>query len=99
MRRITYSGTVFLTGNRIAEAFVAYARALGRRGLADTVSLPALTSSGERHMIQVLVGPASQLVSEPWDDWDDLSREIEDAEKVEQIEHLTSRLSDSDENA
>ncbi len=50
-------------------------------------------------MIQVLVGPASQLVSEPWDDWDDLSREIEDAEKVEQIEHLTSRLSDSDENA
>jgi len=50
-------------------------------------------------VIDVLVGPASQLVSEPWDDGDDFGREIEDAKKVEQIERLTVQLNESDGSA
>lgn len=92
MRRITYGGTVFLTGDRIAHALAVYARALARRGLADIVQVPARSSGGAVGSIEMLVGPAAQLVSEPWDD---VELELEDDDRVAEWERLAAELEDS----
>lgn len=65
MRRIVYAGTSFLTGDELAASLLDYARALARQGSSDTVSLPAKTASGAVGTVEILIGPASQLVSEP----------------------------------
>jgi hypothetical protein len=44
----------------------------------------------------MLVGPASQLVSEPWDDLE-LEIEIEDGDKVAELERLAAQLNDAGE--
>jgi len=67
MRRIVYAGTAFYTGDALAEAVMEYARALARHGIADTVFVPGRTMQGERDRIEILLGPASQIVSEPAD--------------------------------
>ena len=91
MRRITYGGTVFLTGDRLAHALAVYAHALARHGRADIVLMPARTSAGAVGPVEMLVGPASQLLSEPWDD---VELEIEDGQKVAELERLTAELDD-----
>lgn len=67
MRRITYAGTSLVTGNDLAESLLDYARALAAQGSSDTVFLPARTASGSVEQVEILIGPASQLVSEPAD--------------------------------
>lgn len=67
MRRIVYAGTSFLTGNDLAESLLDYARALAAQGSSDTVFLPARTASGQVELVEIVIGPASQLVSEPAD--------------------------------
>lgn len=89
MRRIVYAGTAFYTGDALAEAVMEYARALARHGIADTVFVPGRTLQGDRDRIEVLLGPASQIVSEPVD-LD--SAEIEDADLVGSLGAKTAEL-------
>jgi hypothetical protein len=89
MRRIVYAGTAFYTGDALAEALMEYARALARHDIADTVFLPGRTLQGERDLVEVLIGPASQIVSEPVDLVGD---EIDDPELVERLRGLTAQL-------
>lgn len=89
MRRIVYAGTAFYTGDALAEALMEYARALARHGIADTIFVPGRTLQGEQDRIEVLVGPASQIVSEPVD-LD--GGEIEDAELVQSLGERTAQL-------
>jgi len=89
MRRIVYAGTVFYTGDRIASAVLEYARALARHGTADTVMVPSRTSAGDLDSVEVLLGPASQMASEPAEL---VGVEIEDAGFVADIERLTAAL-------
>jgi len=89
MRKIAYAGTAFYTGDALAEVLMEYARALARHGVADTVFVPGRTPQGERDRIEVLIGPASQIVSEPVDID---GPEIEDAGLVEELHGLTSQL-------
>lgn len=84
MHKIAYTGTVFYTGDRIAAALLEYAAALARADSAATVSIPARTSVGDLVTLEVLLGPASQLASEPAGDmgWpeivdDDILADIE----------------------
>ena len=67
MRRIVYAGTVFYTGDEVAEALLEYGRALARHGIADTVFVPGRTAQGDVDDVELLLGPASQIVSEPVD--------------------------------
>ena len=62
---IVYAGTAFYTGDALAEALLEYARALARHDIADTVFVPGRTMQGEVDTIELLIGPASQIVSEP----------------------------------
>ncbi|MGN6206733.1 hypothetical protein [Humibacter sp.] len=89
MRRIVYAGTVFYTGDSIAEALLDYARALASRRLADAVFVPGRLTSGEVDQIEVLIGPSSQLVSEPVEEY---GPDIEDDPTVAELQNRTERI-------
>jgi hypothetical protein len=89
MRKIAYAGSVFYTGDELAEALLEYARALARHGIADTVFVPGRTAQGETDRVEVLIGPASQIVSEPVDLF---GPELEDAELVARLRAQTADL-------
>jgi hypothetical protein len=64
MDRIHYTGESVLTGSAIATALLAYAEALAKRGSSATVDIPCRRSDGSLGRVSLLIGPASQLVSE-----------------------------------
>lgn len=91
MERIYYAGDQFLTGTEIARALVGYAAALARRGTAAAVEIPVRhATDGRDGMVNFLVGPASQLVTETVDGDDDA--EIRDEELVARLRALTDEL-------
>ncbi len=63
MKRLSYGGESVLTGDAIADALLEYAGALANRQASATIAIPALLLSGERTVVNLLVGPASQIVA------------------------------------
>ncbi len=90
MRKIVYAGGTFYTGNDVAEALLEYAGALARSSTAATVVIPGRTPDGAVGEVEVLIGPASQLISEPVPDEDLL--EIVDVDVTERLRGLTAGL-------
>jgi hypothetical protein len=64
MRQVSYAGGTFVTGDRIADALLDYAVALANAARASTVDVPV---AGDGH-IRMLIGPASQVMSEVVED-------------------------------
>lgn len=89
MRRIIYAGTSFYTGDTIAEALLEYARVLATKSHADAVFVPGRLPSGEVDRVEVLIGPASQLVSEPVED---LGPDLVDAGVVADLRDRKERV-------
>ncbi|UAJ78366.1 hypothetical protein IT072_13975 [Leifsonia sp. ZF2019] len=89
MRRILYPGGSLDTGDDIAAAVLEYARQLARSETADTVLVPGRGVEGGTGSVEFLLGPASQLVSEPLAF---SGPEIEDAEFVRTLHRRASRL-------
>lgn len=96
MHRVHYAGGSVLTGDAIAAALLEYAAALARNASSATVEVPVREENGRRGVAEVLIGPASQLVSthEPDLDDDALDDEILDVELVERFS-VASRGLDS----
>ena len=91
MDRIYYAGDQFLTGTEIADALVAYAAALGRRGSTNSVEIPVRhPEDGRTGVVNFLIGPASQIVTERIEGTDE--REIIDEELVKRLHELTREL-------
>jgi len=63
MKRITYSGGSFLTSNEIADELMSLTANLGRLNTAQTVDIPVVNETGDVEVIELVVGPASQLTS------------------------------------
>lgn len=84
MKRIAYGGGFILTGDRIADAVLDYAAELARAGTADHVRVPALGSDDRATHLDIVIGPASQLVAEHEFVMAD---EIEDEDFISDIEH------------
>ncbi|WP_426515537.1 hypothetical protein ACPPVQ_13095 [Diaminobutyricibacter sp. McL0618] len=89
MHRVQYAGGSVLTGDVIAAALLEYAAALARNSSSATVEIPVRETDGERGIAQVLIGPASQLVSTHAPGIGD---EIEDDELVRRFTLATRRL-------
>ncbi len=89
MERIHYSGDSILTGSEIARALLSYAQALAARGRSATIDIPVRHADGSLGTANFLVGPASQLVSEPEASQFD---EITDEQLIEQLHHATAVL-------
>lgn len=64
MKRVSYSGQVFLTGDAVADALLEYAAVLARAGQADRVTVPGIGEGGRVTRFDLLVGPASQIIAE-----------------------------------
>ena len=63
MKQVTYAGTSFITGNAIADSLLALVAALGvSRGTA-AVQVPALDDNGEITSVDLVIGPASEVVA------------------------------------
>lgn len=83
MRRVTYAGGTFLTGDRIADALLDYAAQIARADSADHLVVPTIGPGGERGTVDVVLGPASQLLAER----ENLEiSDVEDAAFVEDLE-------------
>lgn len=91
MDRLHYAGDSIVTGSDISHALLDYAQALAEAGTSATVSIPTLNDDGSRGRSEVLIGPASQLISDseasPYD-------EIVDAELVARLRALAARVRD-----
>ncbi|GAA2045664.1 hypothetical protein GCM10009819_36440 [Agromyces tropicus] len=92
MERIHYAGGVLLTGTAIADAIVDYAAALATRQSAASVDIPVRLDDGSTARAHLLIGPASQLVTEPVSN--DHGAELEDEELVGRLRSATGALSD-----
>ena len=85
MERIYYAGDRFLTGTELARALVEYAAALARQGSAAAIEIPVRHADGSPGMVNFLVGPASQLVTESLDGEEE--EEILDEPLVARLRH------------
>lgn len=92
MERIYYAGDRFLTGTDVAKALVEYAAALARQGSAAAIEIPVRHVDGTPGVVNFLVGPASQLVTEAVDGKDG-EEEILDEPLVARLQALTAELS------
>lgn len=63
MKRILYSSASFLTDDTIAVAIMEYASALAIVNSADVIECTGIDDSGVVRQMQLLVGPASQILS------------------------------------
>ena len=86
---IVYAGGELLTGDEIAEALLDYSQALAQSETASTVEIPTLDDDGERQMVKVLVGPASQIMAKPADS---PFGELRDPDVLAHLEAMTARL-------
>lgn len=89
MQTIIYAGDEYLTGDDIADALLAYSRALGDDERAEVVEIPVRSEDGSVITAKFLIGPASQIVSKTAIGE---GPEIEDAELVARLRQLTQGL-------
>jgi len=64
MRRIRYAGGTFITGDEAAAAVCDFAAALANAGRAAALDVPAVDEDGVPVDVEIVVGPASQVLSE-----------------------------------
>ena len=89
MRQITYAGGSFVTSDAVAQALLEYGAALANAARAATVHVPVVGLHGEGDNVAVLVGPASQLLAEPYDGPDE---EIDGTAFIHEVTDRTRQL-------
>jgi cytosine/adenosine deaminase-related metal-dependent hydrolase len=89
MKYVVYGENKVMTGDAIADAVIAYAAALGENGTTDIVAIPTCAADGQAIDVEVLLGPASQVMAEPAPD-DEL--EPEDGTLIAEIERRTAEV-------
>lgn len=81
-----YAGDEYLTGDAIADALLAYSRALGDEDRAEIVEIPVQEDDGSITTARFLIGPASQIVAKSVAVDGD---ELEAPELVRELQELT----------
>ncbi|THG29993.1 hypothetical protein [Naasia lichenicola] len=90
MRTIAYLSQVIVTDDTVAELVIDYARSLALNDTSDTVSIPTVGSDGTQAEVELLLGPASQMMSGTTDSPQvDLDAAAAIAELRRKIGHLT----------
>jgi hypothetical protein len=89
MQKIVYAGDEYVTGDAIADAVLAYGRALGEEERAQIVEIPVRDEDGSTAIAKFLIGPASQIVAMAVSGY---GAELEDVELVERLRRLTKAV-------
>lgn len=92
MKKIVYGAAGVVTSDAIADAVMQYARALALGVKADLVEIPVRLESGAQDRAQILLGPASQIVSIPAETGDG---ELDDDAVLADLTAKTRRLGGS----
>jgi hypothetical protein len=88
MKRVSYAGGSFVSGDRIVDAVTRFATANANADRASEIQIPVLDIDGRHQTIGIVVGPASQLFYEPVI----APEELVDEEFVARVDALTQRL-------
>ena len=88
MKRILYAGGSFITGDGIADAVLDYAAELANAGKSAKLEVPTLDLEQQPERVALVIGPASQLMSETVA----ADREIEDEVFTAQLHRKTRVL-------
>jgi hypothetical protein len=64
MKRIHYAGTSFVTGDVLARALMAYARALADTATSDVVEVPIVRPDGSPGRVELLMLPTGGILFE-----------------------------------
>jgi hypothetical protein len=88
MKRVSYAGGSFVSGDRIVDAVTRFAAASANAERAAEIEVPAIDIDGRPQKIAILLGPASQMFAEPVL----AEKEFEDEEFVTRVEALTEQL-------
>lgn len=64
MDRLHYAGHSILTGTAIARAILDYAQALAEANASATIDVPTVNDDGSLGRSEILIGPASQLITD-----------------------------------
>jgi hypothetical protein len=91
MRRISYAGATFVTSDGIADALLRFVAALGRGHQAEALEIPAVAPGGDTVVVQLVVGPTSQLISLPMEATT-TTKEPESARIVDDLRERTHAL-------
>jgi hypothetical protein len=83
MKRILYANAEFTTDDAVADALLEYASVLAIINSADVVQFPGVDTDGAVRRMEIVIGPASQLLAMDADgsadlDSDGAAREIRD---------------------
>jgi hypothetical protein len=89
VRRLYYSSGYVLVDDRVCKAVLRYARALAMNEQSDVVTVPVVTDDGTHGSAHLLIGPASELFSTPFNDTPDAEY---DPEVVRELERMTAAL-------
>lgn len=89
MRRIYYANGSVLTDDLTCKALLRYARALAEADLADVVQVPVRAEDGRVVYAHFLIGPASQIFSDPVGEPSTVPL---DQEIIDKLETATARL-------
>lgn len=65
MKRVSYGGESFLTTDAVADALLRLVAAFGDGHSAEVLEIPAVKSDGKTMIVQLVVGPMSELISVP----------------------------------
>lgn len=63
MKRIFYASGSVLTGDRTADAVIKFAQVLAEREASDVIEIPIFIAGSAVARAQLLIGPASQLMT------------------------------------
>jgi hypothetical protein len=63
MKIVTYGGDRFLTSDSASDALLRFAATMGARSSAEVVSLPAKEINGTPRTVDLVIGPASELLA------------------------------------
>ncbi len=89
MRRIHYASGTVVTDDLTCKALLRYARALAENNTSDVVQVPVRTDAGTVAYAHFLIGPASQIFSDPVGE---PSMDPLDASVVDKLEALTASM-------
>ncbi|WP_291042329.1 hypothetical protein [Herbiconiux sp.] len=89
MDRIHYAGDSVVTGTEIARALLEYAHVLAEHDMSATVDIPTVSDDGSLSRSTILIGPASQLISDAEESEHD---ELVDDEVVQKLRHDAEEL-------
>ena len=82
MKELIYAGGKTIVSDELAEVLTDYAQILASKGNSGVIEIPAVGEDGTVGTSRLLLGPASQLITEPVTSD---ARELDDRDVIEEL--------------